>query len=61
MKPTSAEKVEETLRRYRAGKDEILKETNEHKRSTMIWKFLDGFTYEELQIIVTHIVLKKMS
>lgn len=61
MKAASTEKVEETLRRYRAGKDEILKETNEHKRSTMIWKFLDGLTYEELQIIVSHIVLEKMS
>lgn len=61
MKAASTEKVEETLRRYRAGKDEILKETNKHKRSTMIWKFLDGLTYEELQIIVRHIVLEKMS
>ena len=61
MKATSTEKVEETLRRYRAGKDEILKETNEHKRSTMIWKFLDGFTYEELQIIVRYIGLNNMS
>lgn len=61
MKASSDEKVEETLKRYSAAKDEIQKETNDHKRSTMIWKFLNGFTYEELQIIVSHIVLKQMS
>lgn len=52
MKPIYPDKVESVMRQYREGKEKIQKEPNKQKKVSMVTRLLDGFTYEELQIIV---------
>lgn len=59
MKPIYPDKVESVMLQYREGKEKIQKEPNKQKLS-MIARLLDGFTYEELQIIVRNIDIDHM-
>lgn len=60
MKPMYPDKVESVMRQYREGKEKIQKEPNKQKKLSMVARLLDGFTYEELQIIVINIDIDHM-
>lgn len=60
MKPMYPDKVESVMRQYREGKEKIQKEPNKQKKASMVARLLDGFTYEELQIIVRNIDIDHM-
>ena len=60
MKPMYPDKVESVMQQYRKGKEKIQKEPNKQKKVSMVARLLDGFTYEELQIIVINIDIDHM-